>query len=139
MENPSIHQLSYVIRSLISSYFCLCSAGSSSYVIRSCLIIPTAEVDIVDEDGLTGRAKMCCQSKPTGEQRQATQELGGSRDCWWAPVPRSTTQDPVQDPAFWLLGMVGGIPTGLPLTWFIRAPNYSYSWESQPKDSIRNS
>jgi hypothetical protein len=29
-------------------------------------IIP-AEVDVVDEDSPTGRAKMCCRSKPTGE------------------------------------------------------------------------
>ena len=26
------------------------------------------KVDVVDEDGPTGRARMCCRSKPTGEQ-----------------------------------------------------------------------
>jgi hypothetical protein len=60
---------------LISSYFCLCSAGSSSYVIGSSLVIPFAEVngvDEVDEDGPTRRASMRCRSKPAGEQRQET-------------------------------------------------------------------
>jgi hypothetical protein len=28
---------------------------------------------------------------------------GGSRDCWWAPVPRSMAQDPVHDLASGLL------------------------------------
>jgi hypothetical protein len=36
------------------------------------LDIPMVEVDVVDEDGPTGCARMCCRSKPTGEQRQAT-------------------------------------------------------------------
>jgi hypothetical protein len=41
-------------------------------VIGSSLIILTVEVDVVDEDCPTGHARMCCRSKPTGEQRQAT-------------------------------------------------------------------
>jgi hypothetical protein len=50
-------------------------------VIGSSLAIPSTTVDGVEEndevdeddedgeDGPTGRARMCCQSKPTGEQR----------------------------------------------------------------------
>jgi hypothetical protein len=30
---------------------------------------------------------------------------GGSRDCWWAPVPQSTAQDPAHDLASGLLGV----------------------------------
>jgi hypothetical protein len=37
-------------------------------MIGSSLDIPTAEVDVVDEDGPTERARMFCRSKPTGEQ-----------------------------------------------------------------------
>jgi hypothetical protein len=33
------------------------------------------------------------------------EEPGGSRDCWWAPVPRSTAQDPAHDLASGLLGV----------------------------------
>jgi hypothetical protein len=57
-------------------YFCLCSAGSSSYVIGSSLVMPSAELDVVDEGGPTGCARMCCRSKLTDEQRQATREAG---------------------------------------------------------------
>jgi hypothetical protein len=32
--------------------------------------------DEVDEHGPTGCARMCCRSKPTGEQRQATRGAG---------------------------------------------------------------
>jgi hypothetical protein len=40
------------------------------------LVIPSVEVDVVDEDGPTGCARMCCLSKPTGEQQQATRGAG---------------------------------------------------------------
>jgi hypothetical protein len=53
---------------LISSNFCLCSGVSSSYVIGSPFNIPMAEVDIVDVEGPTGRARMCCWPKPTYER-----------------------------------------------------------------------
>jgi hypothetical protein len=33
------------------------------------------------------------------------EEPGGSRDYWWAPVPRSTAQDPAHDLASGLLGV----------------------------------
>jgi hypothetical protein len=55
-------------RALISSYFYLCSADNSSYIIGSSLDILMVEVDVVDEDGPTGRARMCCRSKPTSEK-----------------------------------------------------------------------
>ena len=54
---------------LIESNFCLCSGGSSSYVMGFPEIdIPMEQVDVVDEDCPTGRARMCCRSKPTEEQ-----------------------------------------------------------------------
>jgi hypothetical protein len=34
--------------------------------------VDVVDEDVVDEDGPTRRARMCCRSKPTGEQRQAT-------------------------------------------------------------------
>jgi hypothetical protein len=64
-------------RALISSNFYLCSGVSSSYVTRSPFNIPTAEVDIVDVEGPTGRARICCWPKPTDECRRATREPGG--------------------------------------------------------------
>jgi hypothetical protein len=63
-------------RALISSYFYLCSAESSSYVIEFSFDILAVEVDVIDEDCPTGCARMCCRSKPTGEQRQATRGAG---------------------------------------------------------------
>jgi hypothetical protein len=63
-------------RALISSYFYLCLAESSSYVTEFSFDILAVEVDVVDEDGPTERARMCCRSKPTGEQRQATRGAG---------------------------------------------------------------
>jgi hypothetical protein len=42
-------------------------------VIEFSFDILAVEVDVVDEDGLTGRARMCCRLKPTGEKQQATQ------------------------------------------------------------------
>jgi hypothetical protein len=44
------------------------------------------------------------QNTPASSDR-LHEEPGGSRDCWWAPVPRSTTQDPAHDLASRLLGV----------------------------------
>jgi hypothetical protein len=74
-------------------------------VIGSSLDIPTAEVDVVDEDCPTGRARMCCRSKPIMSSNRKHEESGGSRDCWWAPVPRSTAKDPAHDLVSGLLGV----------------------------------
>jgi hypothetical protein len=51
------------------------------------LDIPTAEVDVVDEDGPTGRAIIFCRSKPTGEQRQATRGAGRLPGLLVGPSP----------------------------------------------------
>jgi hypothetical protein len=73
-------------RALISSNFCLCSGVSSSYVIGSPFDIPTVEVDVVDVEGPTGHARMCCRPKPTDGCRQATREPGGSEPLLVGPV-----------------------------------------------------
>jgi hypothetical protein len=44
------------------------------------------------------------QNPPASSDRQH-EELGGSRDCWWAPVPRSMARDPAHVLASRLLGV----------------------------------
>jgi hypothetical protein len=44
------------------------------------------------------------QNTPASSDRQH-EELGGSRDCWWAPVPQSMVQDPAHDLVFGLVGV----------------------------------
>jgi DNA polymerase III gamma/tau subunit len=42
---------------------------------------------------------------PQASTNRQHEEPGGSRDCWWAPVPRSTARDPAHVLASGLLGM----------------------------------
>jgi hypothetical protein len=76
-------------RALISSNFCLCSGVSFSYVTGSPFDIPMVEVDVVDVECPTRRARMCCRSKPTDGRRQATQEPGGPEPLSVGPAART--------------------------------------------------
>jgi hypothetical protein len=42
---------------------------------------------------------------PPASTDKQHEEPGGSRDCWWAPIPQSTAQDPAHNLASRLLGM----------------------------------
>jgi hypothetical protein len=42
---------------------------------------------------------------PVASNDRQHEEPGGSRDYWWAPVPRSMAQDPAHGLAFRLLGV----------------------------------
>jgi hypothetical protein len=72
------------------------------YVIGSSLVLPSAEVDVVDEDGPTGRARMCCRSKPTGEQRQATREAGRLSGLLVGPGPSVNSPRSGTRPGVWV-------------------------------------
>ena len=51
------------------------------------IFLDIVAVDVVAEKGPTGRARMCCRSKPTGEQRRATRRGGRLLGCWQALLP----------------------------------------------------
>jgi hypothetical protein len=86
-------------------------------VIGSPLAISSTAVDGVEEDdeidendedgddGPTGRDRICCRSKPAGEQRQATRGAGRLSGLLVGPVPRSTARDPAHVLASELLGV----------------------------------
>jgi hypothetical protein len=76
-------------RALISSNFWLCLGVSSSYVTGSPFDIPMVEVDVVDVEGPTGHARMCCRPKPTDGHRQATREPRGPEPLSVGPAART--------------------------------------------------
>jgi hypothetical protein len=42
---------------------------------------------------------------PSARSDRQHEELGGSRDCWWAPIPRSMARDPAHELASGLIGV----------------------------------
>ena len=55
-----------------------------------CLVLSSCHLcgGVVVDEGPTGRARMCCRSKPIGEQRQATRRAGRSLGRWQVLLPR---------------------------------------------------
>jgi hypothetical protein len=51
------------------------------------------------------------QNPPASSDRQH-EEPGGSRDCWWAPVPRSMARDSAHVLASRLLGVPPDLVSG---------------------------
>jgi hypothetical protein len=80
-------------------------------VIGSSLVISPTEVDgvdeddEVDEDGPTGRARMCCRSKPAGEQRQATRGAGRLSELLVGPGPSVNVLKSGTRPGVWVAGV----------------------------------
>jgi hypothetical protein len=68
------------------------------------------DVDEVVDDGPTGRARMCCRSKPIGEQRQAIRGAGRLPGLLVGPGPSVNGPEVQHTP--WL-GEVLGVPPDL--------------------------
>jgi hypothetical protein len=68
------------------------------------------DVDEVVDDGPTGRARIYCRSKPTGEQRQATRGAGRLPGLLVGPSP--SVNGPAVRHTPWL-GEVLGVPPDL--------------------------
>jgi hypothetical protein len=60
------------------------------------------EDDEDDEDGPTGHATMCCRSKPTGEQRQATRGAERLPGLLVGPGPSVNGPRSGTRPGFWI-------------------------------------
>jgi hypothetical protein len=83
-------------------------------MIGSSLAVPSTAVDGVEEDdevdeddedgkdGPTGRAKICCRSKPTSEQRQATRGARRLPGLLVGPGPSVNGPRSSTRPGFWI-------------------------------------